>query len=74
MVAKKGDVQAHHFAHHAQQDGRSCVSAGEMALHKFARKILDERLEITLPRRSLRNREIAKLLSGWRSELSIERS
>lgn len=49
MVAKKGDVQAHHFAHHAQQDGQSCVSAGETALHKFAKRILDERLEIVLP-------------------------
>jgi competence CoiA-like predicted nuclease len=49
MVAKKGDVQAHHFAHHAQQDGRACVSAGETALHKLAKKILDERLEIALP-------------------------
>lgn len=49
MVAKKGDVQAHHFAHHAQQHGRSCASAGETALHKFAKRILDERLEITLP-------------------------
>ena len=49
MVAKKGDVQAHHFAHNAQQDGRSCASAGETALHKFAKLILDERLEITLP-------------------------
>ncbi|QQO35363.1 hypothetical protein JJC00_06705 [Bradyrhizobium diazoefficiens] len=49
LVAKKGDVQAHHFAHHAQQDGRSCESAGETALHKFAKRILDERLEITLP-------------------------
>jgi hypothetical protein len=49
MVAKKGDVQVHHFAHYAQQDGRSCVSAGETALHKFAKRILDERLEIGLP-------------------------
>jgi uncharacterized protein (DUF2384 family) len=49
MVAKKGDVQAHHFAHHARQHGQSCMSAGETALHKFAKRILDERLEITLP-------------------------
>lgn len=49
MVAKKGNVQAHHFAHQAQQDGRSCASAGETALHKFAKQILDERLEIALP-------------------------
>lgn len=49
MVAKKGDVQAHHFAHYAQQEGRTCISAGETALHKFAKRILDERLEIALP-------------------------
>jgi hypothetical protein len=49
MVAKKGHVQTHHFAHHAQQDGRTCISAGETALHKFAKRILDERLEIALP-------------------------
>jgi hypothetical protein len=51
MVAKKGDVQTHHFAHHAQLDGRSCVSAGETALHKFAKQILDQRLEIVLPKK-----------------------
>jgi hypothetical protein len=49
MVAKKGRLQAHHFAHHAQSIGRSCVSAGETALHKFAKRILDERLEVALP-------------------------
>lgn len=49
MVAKKGEIQGHHFAHHAQQDGRTCVSAGETALHKFAKRVLDERLEIALP-------------------------
>lgn len=49
MVAKKGNVQAHHFAHYAQQDGRTCISAGETALHKFAKRILNERLEIALP-------------------------
>ena len=50
MVAKKGEVQqTHHFAHHAQQDGRSCVSAGETALHKFAKRVLDDGLEIALP-------------------------
>lgn len=49
MVAKKGSVQAHHFAHYAQQDGRTCVSAGETALHKFAKRVLNDRLEIALP-------------------------
>lgn len=49
MVAKKGELQAHHFAHHSNRDGTSCVSAGETALHKFAKKILDARLEMALP-------------------------
>ncbi|WP_439364243.1 competence protein CoiA family protein [Bradyrhizobium sp. DASA03005] len=49
MVAKKGEVQAHHFAHHSARDGSSCSSAGETALHKFAKKVLDQRLEIALP-------------------------
>lgn len=49
MVAKKGDLQAHHFAHHFDRDGVSCTSAGETALHKFAKQVLDERLEIALP-------------------------
>lgn len=57
MVAKRGDVKAHHFAHHAQQDGRSCMSAGETALHKFAKRILDERLEIALPAQVLEERD-----------------
>ncbi|NPU12062.1 hypothetical protein HL666_14920 [Bradyrhizobium sp. 83002] len=61
MVAKKGDVQAHHFAHHTQTNGTSCISAGETALHKFAKSILNDRLEITLPAQVVeqqRNREV----------------
>lgn len=49
MVAKKGSVQARHFAHYAQQDGQTCVSAGETALHKFAKRVLNDRLQIALP-------------------------
>lgn len=49
MVAKKGELQAHHFAHHFDHGATSCTSAGETALHKFAKKVLDERLEIALP-------------------------
>ena len=49
MVAKKGSVQTHHFAHHAPQEGRPCASAGETALHNFAKQLLNERLEIVLP-------------------------
>lgn len=49
MVAKKGELQAHHFAHRSDGDGISCASAGETALHKFAKKVLDARLEMALP-------------------------
>src|SRR5262249_28950032 len=50
MVAKKGAIQAHHFVHRSARDGRSCSSlAGETALHKFAKKVLDQKLEIALP-------------------------
>lgn len=54
MVAKKGSVQAHHFAHYAQQDGRTCMSAGETALHKLAKRVLNDRLQIALWMRSKR--------------------
>jgi competence protein CoiA-like protein len=49
MVAKKGPIQAHHFAHYSDRNDSSCTSAGETALHKYAKKILDQRLEIGLP-------------------------
>lgn len=49
MVAKKGEIQGHHFAHYVRRDGQTCVSAGETALHKFAKRVLDGRLEIALP-------------------------
>lgn len=49
MVAKKGPIQTHHFAHHSDRDGLSCSSAGETALHKLAKTVLDRRLEIALP-------------------------
>jgi len=49
MVAKKGKIKRHHFAHDTRRDDHSCVSAGETALHKFAKQVLGERLEIELP-------------------------
>ncbi len=48
VVAKKG-MRAHHFAHRAQSSGQTCTSPGETALHKFAKQVLDQYLEITLP-------------------------
>lgn len=55
MVARKGAVKVHHFAHHSERDGSACISPGETALHKFAKSILDERLEIALPEMVVEN-------------------
>lgn len=49
MVAKKGPKQEHHFAHFGTNSDRPCVSAGETALHKYAKQLLDAALEIELP-------------------------
>src|SRR5690606_7199400 len=48
MVARHGAELAHHFAHHGVA-GLTCTSAGETALHKFAKQVLNERLEFMLP-------------------------
>lgn len=52
MVARKGDEIAHHFAH-VGVAGLTCTSAGETALHKFAKQVLNERLEFMLPPRKV---------------------
>ena len=49
MVARKGKIRAHCFAHHSDPDGQSCKSAGETALHKHAKAVLDRELKIKLP-------------------------
>lgn len=48
MVARKGEELAHHFAHRGTV-GVTCASAGESALHKFAKEALNQRLQIGLP-------------------------
>ena len=47
LVAKKGKVREHHFAHAA---GSDCPTAVETALHRAAKEILEKRKEIVLPR------------------------
>ena len=47
LVAKKGRVREHHFAHAA---GSDCPTAVETALHLAAKEILSKRKEIVLPR------------------------
>ena len=46
LVAKKGGVNEHHFAHHSADP---CRGAYESALHKLAKAILSEKLELALP-------------------------
>lgn len=48
MVAHKGE-RRQHFQHAADSDGKTCVSSGETALHKFAKKTLAAALRLRLP-------------------------
>ncbi|WP_152013804.1 MULTISPECIES: hypothetical protein [unclassified Bosea (in: a-proteobacteria)] len=53
MVARtKDDKRAAHFAHHGVA-GLTCTSAGETALHKFAKEVVDQHLEFMLPPRKV---------------------
>jgi hypothetical protein len=46
LIAKKGSVREHHFAHYNSID---CGQAGETALHLFAKQILAEQQIVQLP-------------------------
>ncbi|MBI5774692.1 MAG: hypothetical protein HZA89_13230 [Verrucomicrobia bacterium] len=46
LIARKGTITVHHFAHHK---GAECAKAVETALHLASKQILAERREITLP-------------------------
>lgn len=46
LVVKKGPVKIHHFAHSSDAD---CISAGETALHRLAKSILQEGKALQLP-------------------------
>jgi ssDNA-binding Zn-finger/Zn-ribbon topoisomerase 1 len=46
LVAKKGDFNQHHFAHH---DRVECEGAVETALHIYAKNILEKHKRIVLP-------------------------
>jgi hypothetical protein len=47
LVARKGEKNQHHFAHYSES--LRCVEARETALHKFAKSIICETLELRLP-------------------------
>lgn len=46
LVARKGGVVAHYFAHHVD---RACAGAWETALHLLAKQVVSEAREIVLP-------------------------
>lgn len=46
LVAKKGEIKEHHFAHH---DSEECSGAVETALHIYAKNILEKNKRIVLP-------------------------
>ncbi|MFA5688530.1 MAG: competence protein CoiA family protein [Kiritimatiellales bacterium] len=46
LIAKKGEIQAHHFAHY---NAPECTYALESALHLFAKEIIAKRKVFTVP-------------------------
>ena len=48
MIAYQGNNK-HRFQHDRSTDGRTCQASGESALHKFAKDVLQNRLEIQIP-------------------------
>lgn len=46
LIARKGAVKAHHFAHYNSEE---CVAAGETALHREAKNLLMANPELLLP-------------------------
>lgn len=58
LVAKKGAVRAHHFAHRGAGGGDdvpACARAGETALHRLAKEIIVEEGGLQLPAVSYRS-------------------
>lgn len=46
LVARKGEIKLHHFAHHASLD---CSGGFETAVHRMAKQIVSDRLCLNLP-------------------------
>lgn len=49
LVARKGTLKAHHFAHHAGHPDESCNFAAETILHQFAKQVIEEERRIGIP-------------------------
>ncbi len=46
LVARKGEIRAHYFAHHSRE---SCETAFETAIHLMSKQLIEEAKMITLP-------------------------
>lgn len=46
LIANKGPIKTHHFAHHSD---RNCVAAYETMLHKLAKQVITDKKEVMLP-------------------------
>lgn len=57
LVAKKGQINAHHFAHIASSN---CQSAAETTLHLLSKEIFKELNNIVLPQYYLRKKKVIK--------------
>ncbi len=49
LIARKGEVNIHHFAHSSSDEQESCTRAFETSIHKMAKQILEEEGYIRLP-------------------------
>jgi len=49
LIARKGDVNAHHFAHAHAKDSDLCDYGSETAIHLMAKQILCEEMRIAAP-------------------------
>lgn len=57
LVAKKGQINTHHFAHHA---ATSCAGAAETALHLLSKELFKELNNIVLPPYFISNKKVLK--------------
>lgn len=48
LVAAKGEIYQHHFRHQAEQ--AICLQAGESALHRYAKQLICQTLQLGYPR------------------------
>ncbi|WOG29910.1 hypothetical protein [Endozoicomonas sp. 8E] len=46
LIARKGEVRTHHFAHHQGQESESCI---ETTLHRFAKQVIASHKKVRIP-------------------------